>query len=99
MSRQAKRASLLVIIIIIKVENKTEERIICDNWALGVFDVQTAYLSGCVKVIDVKKRYTSSPSNSRRNFSRVFYVRNSRGVSVRVQNCFSPHSLLSPMGD
>ena len=77
-----------------------EQRKIFDNfWALGVFDVQTAYLSGCVKVLNVRKSYTFTPLSSRRNFSRVFYVKNSRGVSIRVCKLLSCVFTLSPMGD
>ena len=82
-----------------KVPLEQRKKIFDNFWALGVFDVQTAYLSGCVKVLNVRKRYTSSPLSSRRNFSRVFYVKNSRGVSIRVCKLLSCVFTLSPMGD
>ena len=49
-------------------------------WELGNFDVQSAYLAGCVKVLPVKHHY--SPTSNRRN-SRVFYINNGER-SVRV---------------
>ena len=67
-----------------KVPLEQRKKIFDNFWALGVFDVQTAYLLGCVKVLNVRKSYTFTPLSSRRNFSRVFYVKNSRGVSIRV---------------
>lgn len=47
------------------------------------FNAQNAYLCGCIKVIDPKRRYQTSPNSSRHQYSRVFY-KNRQGVSVRV---------------
>lgn len=52
-------------------------------WKIADFDVQNAYLTGCVKVVEVKRRYTSNPSASRRRHSRVYYVQNG-GISSRI---------------
>ena len=49
-------------------------------WQLGSFDVQNAYICGCVKQVAVKRHYTAE---SRRNHSRVFYVNNG-DVSVTI---------------
>ena len=51
-------------------------------WSSCDFNVQSAYLCGCVKTIEVKRRYTQSES-SRRSHSRVYYV-SKGGISVRV---------------
>ena len=52
-------------------------------WKISHFDVQNAYLCGCVKVVDVHRRYTQSAS-SRRNYSRQYFVSNG---SVSIQIC------------
>ena len=52
-------------------------------WASGDFDVQNSYICGCVKIVEVKRRYTAKGSGSRRSNSRVYYVNNGT-VSVRV---------------
>ena len=44
--------------------------------------MQSAYLCGCVKTVEVKRRYTHTES-SRRSHSRVYYV-SKGGLSVRV---------------
>ena len=55
------------------------------------FNAQNAYLCGCIKVIDPKRRYQTSPNSSRHQYSRVFY-KNRQGVSVRVcKSCFYVH--------
>ena len=51
-------------------------------WESGSFHVQNAYLGGCIKVIDVKRRYTGN-AESCRSHSRVYYVSNGT-ISVRV---------------
>ena len=60
-----------------------QRKILFDGfWKSGNFDVQNAYLCGCVKVINTKKKYAKGPK-SRRSFSRLYYVQN-RNVSERV---------------
>jgi len=49
-------------------------------WQLGSFDVQNAYICGCVKQVAVKRHYTAE---SQRNHSKVFYVNNG-DVSVTI---------------
>ena len=44
-------------------------------WKLANFDIQNTYLCGCVKVMSTKRSYSKS-LQSRRKFSRVFYVPN-----------------------
>ena len=50
---------------------------------MAFFDMQNAYLFGCVKVIQMKHHYTEDFSH--RNHPRVYYVHNSH-VSVTVCN-------------
>ena len=50
--------------------------------AFGRQLILTAYLCGCVKVLPMKRKYTKA-EESRRHFSRVFYVQNG-SVSERV---------------
>lgn len=45
--------------------------------------MQNAYLCGCVQLSEVKRHYTSRGSQSRRSYTRQFYVKPS-GVSVRI---------------
>ena len=51
-------------------------------WKMGNFDLQNTYLCGCVKTITTKRKYTKR-EESRRKFTRVFYV-SSGGISERV---------------
>ena len=51
-------------------------------WKIGSFDIQNTYLCGCVKTTNTKRKYTKN-EESRRKFSRVFYVSNG-AVSERV---------------
>ena len=51
-------------------------------WKTASFDVQNAYLCGCVKILTTKRKYTKS-AESRRRFSRLFYVPNGE-ISERV---------------
>ena len=64
--------------------SSAERRQIFDGfWSTANFDVQNAYLCGCVKVLDVARRYSPTGARSRRQHTRVFYVK--RGaVSERV---------------
>ena len=50
-------------------------------WDTANFNVQNAYLCGCVKVVDIAKRYTEKGSSSRRSHTRNI---NNGDVSVRV---------------
>ena len=50
-------------------------------WKTANFDVQNAFLCGCVKVFATKRKGVKSPS--RRQFSSIYYVQNGP-VSVRV---------------
>ena len=64
------------------VHEEQRKKLFSGFWGSANFDVQNSYLCGCVKVIQVKRRYTSNAS-SRRSHSRVYYVSNG-SVSVRV---------------
>jgi len=52
-------------------------------WKTANLNIQNAYICGCVKVVEVAKRYTARGAESQCSNSRVFYVRNGR-VSTRV---------------
>ena len=45
-------------------------------WQTMNFDVQNAYLCGCIKVMSTKRKYTAKQAESRRSFSREYYVPN-----------------------
>ena len=64
-----------------KVNEANRESLFKGFWEMASFDMQNAYLCACVKVIQVKRRYTEG--SSRRSHSRVYYVHNGH-VSVRV---------------
>ena len=51
-------------------------------WESGDFNTQNAYLCGCTKTIETKRKYTSSEV-SRRKCTRVFYL-SSEGIDVQV---------------
>ena len=52
-------------------------------WASGSFDVQNAYLCGCVRSVEVARRYTSKQNDSRRQCTRVYYVEKG-SLSVKI---------------
>ena len=53
-------------------------------WSNANFNTQNAYICGCIKVVEIKRRYTTRGSGCRRSNSRVYYVTSGSGVSVRV---------------
>ena len=62
------------------VPHEQRKKTVTGFWALGNFDVQNAYLCGCVKVLPVK--HHTSPTSNRGN-TRVFYINNGeRSVHV-----------------
>lgn len=63
------------------VTEAQRQKILSGFWELGNIDVQNAYLCGCVKVLPVKRHYTST--ESRCGNTRVYYVNNG-DKSVRV---------------
>ena len=65
------------------VDEAQRQKLFDGFWETTDFNLQNAYISGCVKVISVKRRYTDTPDDSRRNYSRVFYVQNG-SVSSRI---------------
>ena len=52
-------------------------------WALGNYDVQNTYISGCIQVKPVQHHYSTGASSSRRGNTRLFYVRDGE-YSVRA---------------
>ena len=67
-----------------KLTHEEKKKIFNGFWKLSSFDVQNAYLCGAVKSVAIKRRYTSKGENSRRKFSRLYYVHNG---SLSVQVC------------
>ena len=65
-----------------RISEDTRKSLFDGFWKTANFDLQNAYLCGCVKVLNTKRKYTKSVE-SRRSFSRVFYVQNG-DVSERV---------------
>ena len=66
-----------------KVSGEQRRKIFSGFWDTADFNVQNAYICGCVKVIDIAKRYTARGAASHRSSTRVYYVSNGQ-VSVRV---------------
>lgn len=64
-----------------KLSTEKRKAIFKGFWELGNFDVQNAYLTGCIQVKPVQRHY--SPGASRRGNTRLFYVRDGE-YSVRV---------------
>ena len=65
------------------VAESQRKRLFEGFWKTANLNIRNAYICGCVKVIEVAKRYTARGAESQRSNSRVFYVRNGR-VSTRV---------------
>ena len=65
------------------VDEAHRQQLFYGLWQTTDFNLQNAYICGCVKVLSVKRRYTDSPADSHRNYSRVFYVQNGP-VPVKV---------------
>ena len=66
-----------------KVPEDQRQKLFDGFWSSSDFNTQNAYLCGCVKVVNIAKRYTQRGSSSRRSCTRVYYVSNGR-VSVRI---------------
>ena len=56
------------------VSDEERKQLFDNYWALGDFNSQQAFVCGTVKQITPKRRYGRDPNNSRKTFSRVFYV-------------------------
>ena len=65
------------------VDESQRKRLFEGFWKAGDFNVQNAYICGCVKVVQIAKQYSESGAESRRANLRVYYVRNGR-VSAHV---------------
>ena len=70
-----------------KIGDVQRKKLFDSFWGVGNFDVQNAYLVGCVKITEVRRRY-SSRNNSRRQYTREYSVRNAALCSISV--CKSP---------
>ena len=66
-----------------RLSKQQREKIFHGFWSTSSFDVQNAYLCGCVKVLAVKRRYISKGTSSRRNLTQVYYMHKGP-VTVRV---------------
>lgn len=62
------------------LSTEQRKRVFSGFWGLGDFNIQNAYLCGCVKVLPVKQHYSAT---SRRGNTRVFYINNGEN-SVRI---------------
>ena len=65
-----------------KLTDDQRKRVFSGFWALGDFNVQNAYLCGCVKILPVARHYQKA-STSKRGNTRMYYVNNGR-ASIRV---------------
>ena len=63
-----------------KVSLEQRKKLFSGFWGIGEFDVQNAYINGCVKSMPVKRHYSST---ARRGTTRLYYVQNGE-YSVRV---------------
>ena len=69
-----------------KVSQSQRQKLFDGFWKTANFDVQNAYLSGWIKVLEVKRRYTDSPSSSWRRHSRIYYMYVQNGaVSTQIR--------------
>lgn len=66
-----------------KVPLEQRKKLFEGFWASGSFNVQNVYICGCIKTSEVARRYTSHVSDSRRSYSRVYYVQNG-ALSTRI---------------
>lgn len=67
----------------VAVPEAQRKRLFNGFWESASFDIQNAYICGCVKVVHVTRRYTTSGNSSRRSKSRLYFVNNG-SVSVKV---------------
>ena len=65
-----------------KVSQERRKALFEGFWKMANFDIQNTYLCGCIKTSNTKRKYTKR-EESRRKFTRVFYVSNG-GISERV---------------
>ena len=59
-----------------KISEDQRKRLFAGFWDSGNFDVQNAYLCGCVRVMKTKRKYMKAPT-SRRKYTRMYFVKNS----------------------
>ena len=65
------------------MSEEQRQRLFDGFWRSSDFNVQNAYICGCVKVLEISRRYTSKGSSSRRSNTRVYYMNDGRR-DVRV---------------
>ena len=58
-----------------KIPEEQRKRLFTGFWDSGNFDVQNSYLCGCVRVMKKKRSYSKLPT-SRRQYTRMYYVKN-----------------------
>ena len=67
-----------------KVSDAQRKALFEGFWKTSSFDVQNAYICGCIKVTEVRRRYSTSGNESRRSYTREYSVKKDGVVSVRV---------------
>lgn len=67
-----------------KISEAERKKLFDGFWSTGAFNTQNSYICGCIKILEPKRRYTKTPSTSRRSYSRVYYL-NKGALSVRVR--------------
>ena len=67
-----------------KVSEDQRQALFDGFWSSCDYNTQNAYLCGCIKTIEVKRRYTDKGTSSRQKNSRVYYVDNESATSVRI---------------
>ena len=58
-----------------KISEDQRKKLFAGFWESGDFNVQNAYLCGCIRVMKTKRKYTKALT-SRRRYSRMYFVKN-----------------------
>ncbi|CAG9773480.1 unnamed protein product [Ceutorhynchus assimilis] len=75
-----------------KISEAQSEAIFKKFYDLADFNLQTAYIFGQIKVIKKTRVYTENPE-SRRQFTRIYYLPNENGLDVKVCKDFFKKNL------
>ena len=67
-----------------KVGDDHRKKLFDNFWKLSNFDIQNAYLVGCVEITEVHRRYSPQGETSRRKYSREYTVRSDTMCSIPV---------------
>ena len=71
-----------------KLSTEKRKAIFSGFWALGRFDVQNTYISGCIQVKPVQRHYSPRSTPSRCGNTRLYYIKDGE-YSIRVcKNAF-----------